>query len=208
MGTKRRRGFTIIELLVVIAVIGILGSIVTSAAFGSIKSARAKRTSAMRMALEQGIAAYYAQEGKWPDAIESKANGNIDGDTYMFSADECDQIFRQVVGKGFGKSGRRSVLVDGMALFVAKSADLGNSHRGCYDNHGNPRDTHTFCAGRKCINGVDFSTAVARSGTRHIRFNEMAFGYQGTEAGKFCRFWVVYNAKADSVNVTTRGPDL
>ena len=197
-----RRGFTIIELLVVIAVIGILGGIVTNAAMGAIRNARGSRANAMRTALEQAITTYYAQEGKWPDAIERKINSGMDDDTYRFSADECDDIFRQVVGKGFGKSGRKSVLVDATALFVARSHQLGNGGKGCFDNHSNRKDSATYCGNQKCINGVDFSVAVARIGKNHIRFNEMAFGYQGVEAGKFCRFWVTYNGKTDSVTVS------
>ena len=197
-----KRGFTIVELLVVIAVIGILGGIVTNAAMGAIKNARGSRANAMRTALEQAITTYYAQEGKWPDAIERVINGNMDEDVHTFSAEDCDDIFRQVVGKGFGKSGRKSVLVDATALFVARSRDLGNGGKGCFDNHSNRKNAKTFCGNQKCINGIDFSTAVARSGKNHIRFNEMAFGYQGTEAGKFCRFWVKYNGKTDSVTVS------
>lgn len=203
-----RRGFTIVELLVVIAIIGILGGIVTAAASGALRNARAKRADAMRAALEQGIATFYAQEGKWPSPIESKADAGFEGDTYTFSPAETDTIFREVVGRSFGKGGKKSAMVDAMALFVARSAALGNSGKGCYDNHGNRRDTATYCGGQNCIGGVDFSVAVAKSGRHHIRFNEMAFGYQGTEHGKFCRFWVTYNGKADTVSVSKRGPDL
>ena len=197
-----RRGFTIVELLVVIAVIGILGGIITNAAMGAIRNSRASRANAMRTALEQAISTYYAQEGKWPDAIEQKISSGMDEDTYTFTASECDDIFRQVVGKGFGKSGRKSVLVDATALFVARSSQLGTGGKGCFDNHSNQKNRNTYCGNQKCIGGVDFSIATARSGKNHIRFNEMAFGYQGTEAGKFCRFWVKYNGKTDSVTVS------
>lgn len=197
-----KRGFTIVELLVVIAVIGVLGGIVTNATVGAIRNARGSRANAMRTALEQAISTYYAQEGRWPDAIEQKISSGMDEDTYTFTASECDDIFRQVVGKGFGKSGRKSVLVDATALFVARSSQLGNGGKGCFDNHSNQKNRNTYCGNQKCIGGIDFSIATARSGKNHIRFNEMAFGYQGKEAGKFCRFWVKYNGKTDSVTVS------
>ena len=205
-----RRAFTIVELLIVIAVIGILGAIVTNAAAGAIRNARGKRADMMCTALEQAFAAYYAQEGKWPDEIEKKADGGDmgDKDTYTFTPEETDSIFFDVVGKGFGKKGKKSVLVDATGLFVASRSKLGNGGKGCYDNHGNPRDKSTYCGGRGCINGVDFTTAIAKSGKYHIRFADMAFGFQGPETGKFCRFWVTYNSKTDSVSVSRKGPSL
>ena len=205
-----RRGFTIVELLIVIAIIGILGTIVTTGALGALKNARAKRCEGMRVALEQGLNAYYSQEGKWPKTIVDKAAGGIDTDTYLFSADECDKILQEVVGKGFGKYGKKSVLVDATGLFVARKNSLGNGGKGCYDNHrdNSTEGRKTYCAGRGCINGVEFSVATARSGKHHIRFQDMSFGFQGPNEGKFCRFWVQYNGKTDSVRVLTRGPDL
>ncbi len=196
-----RRGFTIVELLVVISIIGILTGIVTSAAMGSIRGARTKRAESMRAGLEQAIAAYYAQEGKWPTVIEEKAQSMTD-DTYTFTPDETDKIFQQVVGKGFGKDGRKSVLVDATSLFVANRSNLGNSGKGCRDNHSNRRNSSTFCGNQHCIAGVDFSRAVARSGRDHIQFSQMAFGYQGPQEGKFCRYFVTYNAQTDSVTVS------
>ncbi|MBQ6915329.1 MAG: type II secretion system protein, partial [Kiritimatiellae bacterium] len=114
-----KKGFTLVEMLVVIAVIGILGGIVTTAAVGAIKNGRSKRADAMCVALEQGIAAYYAQEGNWPDAIEKKAQ-SMDAATYTFTPDEADSIFQDVVGCGFGKghASHKAMLVDATALFV------------------------------------------------------------------------------------------
>jgi len=195
-----RRGFTIIELLVVIAVIGILGAIVTTAALGSLRNSRDKRADMMAMALEQGIAAYYAQNNKWPDVIESVVNSG-DGDVYEFSPSESDEIFYQVVGRGFGKGGKKSVLVDATALFVANKSKIRNGGKGCFDNHKNPK-AEKYCGNQGCIGGVDFTMAVAKSGKHHIRLADMAYGYQGTQEGKFCRFKVYYNRKTDAVTVT------
>ena len=204
-----RKGFTLVELLVVIAVIGVLTGIVTTAAKGAIKNGRSKRADAMCVALEQGIAAYYAQEGKWPQAIERKAS-SMDEATYTFTPDETDEIFQDVVGCGFGKghASHRSVLVDATALFVCDRSSVGNDLRGCYDNHGNSKNRATYCAGRGCRTGIDFAEATRKGAKGRIPFSQMAFGFQGPEHGKFCRFWITYNGQADSVKVSRRGPDL
>ena len=206
----RRRGFTIVELLVVIAVIAILMSIVVVAAQGAIRNARAKRASAMAVALESGLSAYYAQVGSWPDAIEAKAKSMTD-DTYMFTADETDQIFRQLLQKTFGKGqGQKSMMVDATALFVVDRANLQRTRNsaGCYDNHRNPNLRHSYCGNQRCPHGVDFTEATRKGGKYRIQLNNMAVGYPGTEFGCFRRFWLIYNAKTDSVSVSKDGPNL
>jgi len=197
-----KRAFTIIELLTVISIIAILSTIIVIAASGSIKNARANRRDAMRVALEQAIAAYHAQDpnGEWPGAIETKAQ-NSEEDVCTFTAGETDEIFRKVVGKGFGKSsGARSMLIDASALFVADASKLGNGGKGCYDNHGNKKSSN-YCGDKGCIGGIDFTRAANRNSKHHIAFSSMAFGYPGPENGKFCRFWIEYNTKSDSVTV-------
>jgi len=194
-----RRGFTIIELLVVIAIISVLTTIVVVAAGGAIKQSRSRRAAAMRTALEQAVATYYAQVGKWPDVIEQKAQ-TMDEETYTFSATETDRIFQQIVGKAYGKSGTRSILVDASALFVANASSLRNNHNGCFDNHAD-RKASNYCGNQGCIGGRDFQLAANRNSKDYINFSNMAFGYAGPENGKFCRFWITYNAKTDSVTV-------
>ena len=201
----KKKAFTLLELMMVVAVISVLIGIVSVAASGAIRNARSRRADAMRIALEQGIAAYYAQEGKWPDAIESKA-GSMTEDTYTFNTSETDDIFQQVVGKAFGKGGgRKSVLVDPSALFVANSSRLGNNGEGCYDNHSN-QNKSTYCGDKKCIPGLDFLIAANRNGKDYITLTKMAFGYQGEE-GKFRRYWITYNGKTDAVTVSKDNPN-
>ena len=193
------RGFTIIELLVVISIIAVLSTIVVIAAQGAIKQSRSRRAAAMRVALEQAVSSYYAQTGKWPDVIERKAE-QMDEESYTFSPSETDAIFQKVVGKAFGKDGTRSILVDSSALFVANATKLHNDHKGCFDNHGDRRASN-YCGNKGCINGCDFMLAANRNSKSYINFSNMAFGYAGPENGKFCRFWITYNAKTDSVTV-------
>ena len=197
---RAKKGFTIIELLTVVAVISILVTIVTVASVGSAKSARGKRAEAMRICLEQAIEAYYAQEGKWPNAIETKSK-NMNEDTYTFTASEADSIFQDVVGKGFGKGGAKSMLVDASALYVCESSNVGNGGKGCFDNHAN-RERGDFCGNGHCRPGVDFSEAVKKGAKRRIALNQMAFGYPGVEHGKFRRFKVSYNCRTDKVHVS------
>ena len=196
----RRHGFTIIELMTVVGIIAVLATIVVTASAGALRHARARRAEAMRVSLEQAISAYYAQEGKWPAAIESYAD-SADEEVHTFGASETDRIFQEVVGKGFGKSGTRSILVDASALFVADAGKLKNGGKGCFDHHGDRREDN-YCGNQGCVNGLDFTLAANRNGKGYINFSSMAFGYPGTTYGKFCRFWVRYNSKTDSVTVT------
>ena len=195
-----KKGFTIVELMAVTAIIAVLTSIVVVAARGSIRSSREKRATAMAKALQQGIAAFYAQEGKGPQAVESKMSSIKE--SYKFTADETDSIFQEVVGKGFGKGGgSRSVLVDASALFVANRSNLKNGGKGCFDNHAN-RSKDNYCGNQNCSRGIDFSEAVKQGGKHRIPFAQMAFGYPGKINGRFRRFWIIYNARTDSVDVS------
>lgn len=200
-----KKGFTIIELLVVIAIIGVLMGIVTTAANGAIKNGRAKRAKTMCSIMQQAIGNYYQRKGEWPAVIESKAKNMGNLVTYTFKPGEADQVFQEIVKDSTGQ-GAKMQLLDASGLFVADSGKLKNNGEGCYDNHSDSQ-AKNFCGNQRCIGGVDFSEAVKRSGKHHISINNMAFGYQGTEHAKFCRFWITYNGRTDSVSVTLDNPD-
>ena len=200
---KVRRAFTIVELLVVIGIIGVLLGIVTTAVTSSVKNARVRRAEAMAKALQQAISAYYAQEGRWPGAIEGKTSSMGNKSKYTFTGKEADGILQEIVRNSVGASASRP-LVDASALFVADSGRLRGD--GCFDNHSDS-SLSSYCGKDKCINGIDFSIAANKSSKTTIPIGQMAFGWQGRQNGKFCRFWITYNSLTDSVAVTRKHPE-
>lgn len=205
----KKRGFTIVELLVVIAILGILMGIISTASIGAIKNGRAKRARAMCAILEQAISTYYAQQGNWPGSIESKARNfspQNDRSWVLLSGGEADTVFQEIAKKSVGASASMP-LVDTSALFVADASRVKNNGEGCYDNHGNQKNSKTYCGNKQCISGVDFSVASQKKGKHRISMNSMAFGFAGKTEGRFRRFWVIYYGGSDSVNVLCRNPE-
>lgn len=179
---KARKGFTIVELLAVIGVLATLITIVVSAAGGAIKNAREQRAETMRVALEQAIAAYHAQdtENRWPGPIENHVDDTEEA--VRLTDSEADEVFREVVGAAFGKSkiGRKTTLIDASALLVCNSSKA---------NGKNPA-------------GVEFPVAANRNSKHNIPFSSMSFGYPEKEKGYFRRYKVTYITKTDSVTVS------
>ena len=174
-----KRGFTIVEMLAVVGVIAVLISIIATAASGSIRSSRSRRAEVMRSALEQAIAAFYAKEGKWPSKIEEKVNTDGDEDTIEFRGSDADNIFQEVVGKGFGKGGSKSMLIDASALYVC---DVGS-------------------ANSEKARGYEFAEVMGKNAKHRIDISQMAFGYQESDKGWFRRFYVIYNCRTDAATV-------
>ena len=126
-----------------------------------------------------------------------------DSDTYVFTPGEADQIFQEIVKASVGANATMHLL-DASGLFVADAGRLKKGGDGCSHNHSDTTKSN-YCGNQHCISGVDFSKAVTK-GKGHLSISSMAFGYPGEEHGRFCRFWIVYNARTDSVTVTTSKP--
>lgn len=171
-----KKAFTIVELTFVIAVLAILITIVATAAAGAMRSSREKRRDAMADILSSGLATYYARNGKWPGAIESRAAA---GQNHTFSGGDADAILRVIVKESVG---RKNPYLDPHALFVAPSG---------------------VAEGRDV--GIPFADARAKEPPPHRRrlgVESMAFGYQDPSSGRFRRFKIKYKAASDSVEVT------
>ena len=196
-----KRGFTLVEMLVVVAVVAVLASITVVALKGMISSARSKRYDSMKVILEQGISTYYAQEGEWPEVIEQALKRNTNEREIVIKGGDADKLFRDVVGKAFGKKGGKSMLLDATGLYVCEANRCGNGNNGCYGNHDDPSMSATYCKGKGCRPGLDFAEAVKKGGKRHIPISNMAFGFPDSKTGMFHRFWVKYNTRTDSVTV-------
>lgn len=175
---RTRRAFTLIELMMVVTIIAILSGVLLSVAVGAIRVSRAKRSATMKTLFSTAIATYYAQEGKWPDEIESKAGAARSG---VLSDDAAQSVLREIVKRSSGKKGTIQPLLDPAGLFVSRQ---------------NVREGVGY--------GLSFNDARAGDGAHRqkIGVDQMVFGYQGRKTGKFRRFRLIYHAESDTVEVS------
>lgn len=201
---SNKSGFTIVEMLVVVAIIAILAGAITMGVNGMFYKSRVGRAKAMRAMLQSGLETFYARTGEWPSPIKDIADNNKGGqDEVVLTADKADRCFYEIVKMSVGPNAKP--VIDPSGLFVSKDID----DYGCTDIHRAwdkavkikviSSSAHK-CNGR-CKRGIDFSEAVKRTSKNHIKLQDMDFGYQGPNHGRFCRFQVYYYPKSDTVKV-------
>ena len=183
----KRKGFTIVELLMVVGILSVLITIVTTAAAGAVKQARARKADALVAMVNSGIATYYAQKDEWPD-FESEgrtgdyemSGGSTDTDRYVLTDSECDKVMRELIKTSVGTAG--NPLIDITGLFVARSGVV---------------NSQTV--------GMDFMVALRgdkKKSPRKMKVSEMMFGYPDSDTGRFRRFKMVYSIPTDQLTVT------
>ena len=184
MAGKRSEGFTIVELLMAVAIIGILLGLTATAVTGAIRKARDQQASACVALVNQGVAVYYATNGRWPGPIGSKTeSGNRvettgDHEYYELSGSEVRETVKALVDEA--RQGRPPMDISG--LYVSRSS--GES------------STRAF--------GVDFLSAIhgTKKGGKKMKSGEMYFGYPESEHGWFRRFHAYYYPKTDKFTFT------
>jgi len=183
----KRRGFTIVELMMVIGILSVLITIVTTAASGAVKQARARKSDALVAMVNSGIATYYAQNDEWPNFDSEGRTGNyrmsggsIDNDRYELTDSECDGVIRELIKKTVEVSG--NPLIDITGLYVARSGSV---------------TAQTV--------GMDFMVALKgdkKKSPKKMKVGDMMFGYPDSDTGRFRRFKMIYSIPTDQLTVT------
>ena len=185
---EMKKGFTIVELLVVIAIIGVMTGIVTTAASSAVKNSRERRCTALCTLVQSGLAAYYAQNDKWPINLPT-ARSNMEGTDrqndptkIVLSGSEVRTCVRELVEE----TRKGQPVLDVSGLFVSRQE--GRFGQNCY--------------------GLDFMNAIhgTRRSSQKMKLNEMYFGYPNSN-GKFRHFKIVYSIPSDSMSVEPMDSD-
>ena len=173
----KKRGFTLIELMIVIAILAVLLGIITTAAMGSIRKARERRTQAMMQSLQNGIAAYRGRMDKWPGKLEDLAKDLPENTTaYQLKDDEYDNVMQELLRVSGGKDARNRVL-DPAGLLVMR---VGSTRAG------------------------EYRELVKKNGKygKRVSLKEMTVVYTSSDDGKAKRYHIIYHTESDSVTVT------
>lgn len=190
---RLKKGFTIVEMLMVIAVLAVLVGIVSTAATSAIRQSRDRRKDAMRQVLQNGIAVYYQQKGEWPTS-ELEGSADKDEPLVCLSYPESQNVFRTIVRESINES-TANPFVDVSGLFVANEGSFTP-----WDKYKEGAETAT---GHRA-SGRNFKEATQKTAhSKEISLDRMAFGYADKETGYFRPYWVLYNTRADSVEVIT-----
>ena len=201
MKLRKKRGFTIVEMLMVIAVLAVLTGIVATAATSVIRKSRVRKTEALRIALQTGIATFYQQKGYWPPkggklqdwAMKGLDSSDMSGqNTHVAQLEEkdYDQLMQDLVLQCLNSSGNPIMDVSGFTATLKSDADKKES-----DKNPNPK-----CYGEEVRSWVAKQRAKDSRGSTP-KTKELAFGYSNSAKGYFRRFRIYYNADSDSVTV-------
>ena len=182
-----KRAFTIVELLAAVTILSILLSIVFVSVQGALSGAREKHAAALCQTVQAGLAAYYAQFGRWPGPVaegkDRASNGGESGEddplTYVLTVEETRKTVLELVNEV--KNG--NPLMDISGLYVSrKSGEGGRAY------------------------GLDFVSAIrgTRRSRQKMRTSEMYFGYPDPGSGRFRSFKMTYSIPTDSIRVEQR----
>lgn len=196
-----RKGFTIVELLVVIGIIIVLMGIVTTAASESMKASRRRRADALFALVQSGLAAYYAQNDRWPIDFGGRVGNHktgadsVDENQYDLTATEVRECVRKIVESA--KEG--NPLIDVSGLWVSRGDGESGDSDSKWKNGSSKRGV-----------GMDFMTAIhgSRRNSKKMKLSEMYFGYPDESSGAFIRFGMGYSIPTDQMTVGKRSDYL
>ena len=181
-----KRGFTVIELLMVMAILAVLLGIITTAATASIRQSRERQAQAMKLTLQNGLAAYRARNDEWPSILNDWADKTPWGKVGYLSTTPnggYDKVVQELLEESTRKNAKTRVMNPvGLSVIPVGEADY---KIGC----------------------MDFR-AVTTKNNKHAKKmepREMTVVYPQTSDGKACRYVIEYNTESDEVTVMTQG---
>jgi len=138
--SRRRSGFTLVELLVVIAIIVVLAAAGFSAALAAMKKAKATKTRAMAVNLEEAIKQFYNEYNKLPDPTNGGLTSDNDPPLDTSSGDGV-KLLNILLGKETGTDIQNTKRMTFLTINEGKANKdgiiyNGNEIKGLYDSFG------------------------------------------------------------------------